>query len=269
VPAMRFATARYSSLVALLLVVACDKPAPAPTAESATPVATPAPTPSPAPTPTQQAAVAAPRPKKQLADCPKGKEVVFDQKDIEFEVRRKLPKAEGAVTTGDLRRLRSLNLSQVKLSELDVCLFSHLTGLKELFLGPGEFDDLSPLAGATQLESLRASINQVKDLSPLEKMTKMDRLDLGRTQVADIAPLAAMKKLTELQLDDTQVQDLSPLAALTELETLSLKRTKVKDVSALKGAKKLKVLYIGGSPLDSDVMAVAPVRANGTKIISD
>ena len=267
---MRSATARCSWICALLLAAACDeKPAPSPTAESAAADAAPTPAPTPPPVPTPEPAAAAPKPKKKLADCPKTKEVTFEQKEIEFEVRRKLPKPEGPITTADLRRLKSLNLSQVKLAELDVCLFSQLTGVKELFLGPGDFDDLSPIAGSTQLESLRASINQVKDLSSLEKLTKMDRLDLGRTQVADIRPLAAMTKLTELQLDDTQVEDLSPLAGLTALETLSLKRTKVKDVSALKGLKKLKVLYIGGSPLDSDVMAVAPVRANGTKIISD
>lgn len=268
--AMRSATARCPLLCALVVALACDeKPSPVPTADSAAPAATPTSVPAPTPTPTPEPSPVTQRPKKTLADCAKGKEVAFEQKEIELEVRRKIPKAEGAITSADLKRLRSLNLSQVKLADLDVCLFSQLSGLKELFLGPGEFDDLSPIAGSTRLESLRASINRVEDLSPLAKMTKLDRLDLGRTRVADLKPLSALTKLTELQLDDTQVEDLSPLAALTELETLSLKRTKVKDVSALKGLKKLKVLYINGSPLDADVMAVAPVRANGTKIISD
>ncbi len=193
----------------------------------------------------------------------------FEQKEVEAEVRKKLPKPEGAITYADLGRLRSLNLSQVKLPELDVCIFSRMKGLKELFLGPGDYDDLSPIAGATQLESLRASINQVKDLKPLSGMSKLDRLDLGRTQVSDLKPLSGLKKLSELQLDDTPLEDVSPLAGLTELTTLSLKRTRVKDVSALKSLKKLKFLYTGGSPLDADPMSVAPVRANGTKIVAD
>jgi internalin A len=263
-------------LLCLLLVASgCDEKSTAtPAATDSAPVATatPAPTPAPLPTPSSAAdsgSAPIPKPKKNVADCPKTKQIEFAQKEIEIEVRRKLPKADGAITAADLRRLRSLNLSQVKLAELDVCLFTHMTGLKELFLGPGEFDDLSPIASARQLESLRASINKVSDVSPLEKLTKLDRLDLGRTQVADIKPLAALTKLTELQLDDTQVEDLSPLSGLADLETLSVKRTKVKDAAPLKGLKKLKVLYIGGSPLDADVMSVAPVRANGTKIISD
>lgn len=229
-----------------------------------------APAPIAAPTPTRTAETPPPpKPKKKLEDCPKGPKVEFEPKEIEFEVRRKLPKPEGAITVADLRRLKSLNLSQVKLSELDVCLFSHMKGLKELFLGPGDYDDLSPIASATSLESLRASISQVRDLTPLAKLTKLDRLDLGRTQISDIKPLSELTKLTELQLDDTPLEDVSPLAGLKDLETLSLKRTRVKDVSSLKDLKKLKFLYVGGSPLDTDLMAVAPVRANGTKIISD
>jgi hypothetical protein len=41
----------------------------------------------------------------------------------------------------------------------------------------------------------------------------------------------------------------------------------VKDVSPLKGLKALEFLYIAGSPLDDDPMALAPVRASGVKII--
>lgn len=271
---MRLRLPSHAALALVLLAASpgCDQPSTEATAKPSAEAAAPAPTPAPAPAPTPSAtelAAPAPKPKKKLEDCPKGPTVEFDQPEIEAAVRLKLQKPTGAITTADLRRLRSLNLSQVKLAELDVCLFSKMTGLKELFLGPGDYDDLSPLSGAKQLETLRASISQVRDLKPLEKLTKLDRLDLGRTQIRDIQPLAALTKLTELQIDDTAVEDVSPFAGLTELESLSLKRTRVKDVSALKGLKKLKFLYIGGSPLDSDMMSVAPVRANGTKILAD
>jgi internalin A len=252
-------------------VCACEdsKPAPGTATPSAAPAALAPPAATTAPAPTPESATPAPKPARKLEDCPKGPNFDFQNEALEAEVRRKLPKAEGPVTLADLRRVRSLNLSQIKLDELDVCFFSQLKGVKELFLGAGDYADLSPIAGSTQLESLRASINQVKDLTPLAKLTKMDRLDLGRTQVKDLSPLAAMTKLTELQLDGTPVEDVAPLAKLKELETLSLKRTQVKDVSALKDLKKLKFLYTGGSPLDEDPMSVAPVRANGTKIIAD
>src|SRR5690606_16058615 len=136
---------------------------------------------------------------------------------FEGAVRVKAQKPDGDLTTADLKKLRSLNLSRVRLSELDVCLFRHMTELRELFIGPGEIDDLSSIATSTKLESLGVSGNPISDLSPLAKMTKMDRLDLAHTKVTDLSVLAGMKTLTELNVDDTGVTDLTPLQALTKL----------------------------------------------------
>jgi internalin A len=264
---MRFLT--FCSLSFGLVAFGCEE-APKPTAESSAAVTpAPAPTPTPAPTPAETAASTPKQPKKTLADCPKGGAVDFGDPGIEAQVRLKLQKPDGDVTAADLKRVKSLNLSQVKLEQLDPCIFTPMTGLKELFLGPGDYDDLTPIAGSTGIESLRASMNQVSDLTPIAKMTKMDRLDLGKTKVKDLTPLAGMKNLTELQLDGTEVEDISPLAKLTAMETLSLKNTKVKDASALKDMKKLKFLYIVGSPLDDDPMSVGAARANGAKIVAE
>jgi internalin A len=256
-----------------LCALACEDPPKAETKPSeestAAKGASPTATPTPAPTPSAEPAKAAPKPKKQLADCPKGPAVTFDEKGLEDEVRRKLPKPSGDITIADLKKLKSFNASQVKgIEQLDPCVFSHMTGLKELFLGEGTFDDLSPIAGATQLESLRASINQVSDLKPLSKLKKLDRLDLGRTQVKDLAPLAELTAITELQLDSTQVEDIAPLAKLTLLETLSLKGTKVKDLSPLEGLKKLKSVDGRDTPADEDPMNFAKLRGRGVKIVN-
>lgn len=258
------------SIVSLgALSAACEDP-PKPEAKPAeTAAAAPAPTPAPTPAAAAKEEPKAKKPKKQLADCPKGPTVAFEQKAVEEEVRRKLPKPEGDITIADLKKLKSFNMSQVKgLEELDVCIFSHMTGLKELFLGEGTFDDLSPISVAINLESLRASINQVSDLAPLSKLKKLDRLDLGRTQVKDLAPLAELTALTELQLDGTQVEDLKPLAKLTLLETLSVKGTKVKDLSPLEGLKKLKSVDGRDTPADEDPMNFAKLRGRGVKIVN-
>jgi len=252
VPALAFGT----------FLGACDEK---PKTESA-PSATAAPT----PTPTPSAEAAPPKRKKKLADCPTGPDVTIDNPALEAELRKKLEKPTGPISKADLKRLKSLNLSQLKdTHEIDPCLFTPMTAMKELFLGPGDYDDLSPLSGMMQLESLRASINQVKDLKPLEKLVKLDRLDLGRTHVSDLQPLEKLTALTELQLDDTQIQDLSPLAGLTALENLSIKNTKVKDAGPLKGMKKLKFIYIAGTPLDDEPMSLGPLRGQGTKVIAN
>lgn len=260
--------------VGILGLTACDeqpKPEAAKAAEvkTAEPAAAP---PPPAPEPAPEPA-AAKKPKKTLADCDKGSKVTLDSagsSSAEFEgaIRVKAQKPDGDLTTADLKKLRSLNLSRVQLTELDVCLFRHMTELRELFIGPGEIDDLSSIATSTKLESLGVSGNPITDLSPLAKMTKMDRLDLAHTKISDISALSSMKAMTELNIDDTQVTDLSPLKDLTKLERLSLKKTKVSDVSAL-SEHKLKFVYVGESPLADESSKTAILSKNGAKIIDE
>lgn len=258
----------FSSATLLGLLVAaaaCEEPQKpkAEPAKSAAPAPTPAASEALEPKPETKPAAA----RKKAEDCPSGPKVTFDDKAFEDAVRLKLPKPTGDITKSDLGRLKSLNLSSLKFDQLDPCLFPEMSGLKELFLGPGDYDDLSPLKNSTKLESLRASISHVRDIKVLADMTKLDRLDLGRTQVADLAPLSGITSLTELQLDDTPVEDLSPLAKLTKLERLSIQRTRVKDVAALKGIKSLKFLYVTGSPVEEEPAKLAPIKANGTKVM--
>jgi internalin A len=204
-------------------------------------------------------------PPKAKIVCGSGPNVDFHgNAPLETEVRRKLARDAGTITQNDLKAIKSINLSQATINELDPCVFPLFTGMKDLFLGAGDLDNLTPLATLTQLITLRASINKVSDVSPLAKMTQMDRLDLGRTAVHDITPLANMVALTELQLDDTEVTDLTPLATCKNLERLSIRNTPVVDVSPLKNAKKLRYLYIEGAPVaDTNVLS----SLNGLKIV--
>lgn len=239
--------------VALLFLSSCEEPPkPTPTKPSATPAAPPSAVASSKPEPEKKVAR---KPRKQAEDCPKGPVVKFDDPKVEEAVRFKLQKPKGDITKAELGKIRSLNLSQMQVDELDICLLPHMKDLRELFLGRGELDDLSPIAGLTKLQSLRASMNRVRDLSPLSGMADMDRLDLGLTQASDLKPLSGMTKLTELQLDDTPVEDVAPLAKLTKLERLSLQRTRVKDFSPLLPLKSLKFLYVKGSPGEFDAMS--------------
>jgi len=251
------------TVCALLAAAGCDEDKPAPAAK---PSATAAPVVAPPVEREKPKGIKKAKPKKTAADCPKGNTVTFDDPKVEDEIRKKLGKSEGDVTHADLAKLKSLNLSQLKTDQLDPCIIPYAKNLKELFLGPGDVDDLSPIEGLTKLESLRASINQVRDIRPLAKLEKLDRLDLGRTQVTDLGPLRDLKNLTELAIDDTPVRDLSPLAKLEKLERLSIQRTAVKDFSPLKDLKNLKFLYVAGTPA-TDTSVLAPLRDKGLKII--
>ena len=190
---------------------------------------------------------------------------MFNEPGLEAEVRKKLSKADGPITKDDLAKVKSVNLTQVQVDELDPCVFPKLTGVHDIFLGKGDLTDLTPLATLSQVVSLRATGNQVADITPLARMVHMDRLDLSHSVVSDITTIGQMADLTELSLDDTTVNDISPLAKLTKLEHLSIRNTGVKDLKPLLGAKKLKSLDVGGSPIE-DTHVLDPLVAGGLKI---
>jgi internalin A len=250
-------TTLISASLILALASGCEenkKPIPAKAAASVV-ASTPPATSVPA---KQQETKPAPKPKKTAADCPKGNTVTFPNADFESAVRLKAQKKDGNITLADLAKVRSLNVSQSKLSELDICLFLHMKDLKELFIGPGDVDDISALAGLTKLESLRLSLNPIEDLKPLSGMTKLDRVDLAHTQVRDLTPLKSLVDLKELLLDDTPVEDVTPLAALDKLTVLVLKNTRVKDVRPLRPLKALKTLDLRGAPVDDSTVLARP-----------
>jgi internalin A len=246
--------------VVTLGAVACDEEKKAPAPVALKPVAA-----TPASVETKAAPTPAPAKKKDVV-CNVGASIEFTDKVLESDVRKKLSKADGPIAPSDLKAVRSLNLTGGPVNELDPCLIPLFVGMKDLFLGPGDLEDLTPIANLTNLESLRASISKVSDLKPLAKLVKLDRLDLARTAIRDIEPLRALVNLTELALDDTQILDVAALAPLTKLEKVSLKNTPVKDVGPLKGLKKLKVLNLSGTPTE-DVSALTPLVEHGLRIL--
>lgn len=269
-------TSRVAVALCLLpLALACDEskssapPAASTTAALApsTPPPTAAPPPSAPPTPAF---------KKRLASDCKPHPTVVDFGDdavLEHEVRRKLGKDGGTLTPSDLAQIRSINLASVagyQMHQLDPCVFPMFTSLKDLFLGEGDYDDLSPIQKLASVESLRASLSRVRDLHPIAGLKRMDRLDLSHTLVTDddLRSVASLVNVTELMLDDDAVADLSPIANLKKLERLSIKKTQVKNLGPLAGLRSLKFLYIADTAI-SDITPVQPLIATGMKLVQN
>ncbi len=207
-------------------------------------------------------------PRRTTSDCvAKDGTVDFHgDKLLEADVRKKLQKADGPIHENDLKTIKSINISGGTVDALDPCVFPRLTAMRDLFVGPGTVEDLTPLANLVQMRSLRVSVSHVADLTPLEKLGYMDRIDLGRTPVHDITTLGKLANLTEVQLDDTLVTDISPLASCTKLQKVSLQRTGVSDLTPLRGATGLKFLYIQGTQVH-DLTPLSGLVGHGLKII--
>jgi len=258
----------------LLCVIACDEPKteqPKPVAEAAAP-SVPAAVPSASATSAPAPSASATFKKKSLADCkPHPATVDFgDDRALENEVRRKAGKDAGSLTPSDLAQIKSINLASAPTHQVDPCIFPLFTSLKDLFLGPGEFDDLTPIQKLTNLEALRASLSQVSDLHAIEGLKRLDRLDLSHTLVTDtsLKSVGSLVNVTELTLDEDNISDLTPIANLKKLERLSIKKTQVKSLAPISELRTLKFLYIADTPV-SDISPVSPLIKNGMKLVQN
>src|SRR6267378_2857778 len=120
----------------------------------------------PPPPATTSAAPAPTWTKKAASDCkPHPASIDFtDQPGLEADVRKKVGKDKGPITPADLAQIKSINASQGQVHQIDPCIFPMFSSLKDLFLGPGEYEDLTPIQKLTTLESLRAASSPLKDL---------------------------------------------------------------------------------------------------------
>jgi internalin A len=259
------------AILLLPMAMACDEPSSeSPAAPEAAAAAVPAP--APAPTPSETAPPAPKFVKKSLADCkPHPTEIDFGEDALlEKEVRRKLSKDKGPITPSDLAQIKSINLSSSTIHQVDPCIFPMFTGIKDLFLGPGEYDDLTPIQKLTTLESLGASNSAVKNLHPIEGLKRLDRLDLSHSLVDDdnLKSLGTLINVTELMLDENTVSDLTPIGNMKKLQKLSIKKTQVQNLAPIAGIKTLKFLYIADSAV-TDISPVQSLVSGGMKLMQN
>lgn len=228
---------------------------------------------APLPIPSAVASTPPPAPtfaKKSIADCKPHTVDFTGQPDLEKEVRRKLSKDKGTIAPSDLAQVKSINLSSAKIPQIDPCIFPMFSSIKGLFLGAGDYDDLTPLQKLTTLEDLNISQSKVSDLHAIEGLKRLDRLDVSRTQIGndDLKSIANLTNLTELTLDENGIDDITPLSALTKLELLSIKKTNVSSLAPLSQIKTLKKLYIAGTNV-SDITPVQAATQSGLKIFNN
>jgi internalin A len=264
-------TAILGAILLLPMAMACDEPSSeAPAAPEAAAAVVPAPT--PAPTPSETAPPAPKFVKKSVADCkPHPTEIDFGEDALlEKEVRRKLSKDKGPITPSDLAQIKSINLTSSTIHQIDPCIFPMFTSIKDLFLGPGEYDDLSSLQKLTTLESLGASNSAVKNLHPIEGLKRLDRLDLSHSLVDDdsLKSIGTLINVTELMLDENTVSDLTPVGNMKKLQKLSIKKTQVQNLAPIAGIKTLKFLYIADSSV-TDISPVASLVSGGMKLMQN
>jgi len=125
---------------------------------------------------------AAPPPKKQyVCAAPPGVDF-HGNTALETEVRRKLGGRDGGtISQTDLKQIKSINLSQAKVDDLDPCVYPLFTSVKDLFLGAGDLDDLTAIAPLTHSTRLSANSDRRSAARPAPSADRTASSDSRRT----------------------------------------------------------------------------------------
>lgn len=172
----------------------------------------------------------------------------------------------GAVST-----LLTLNLRQATV--LEPAGAAALTSVEDLD-ATGVFDDVTPLAGLTQLKKLRVGLKPTQGFAALAPLTNLVLLDAQRAGIGDLAPVSNMAKLQYLNMSGNQVSDLAPLQALPQLRYVTLVDNQVQDLSPLVKNPSLgdkAQLFIQKNPFACATQAanLADLQARGVGVFSD
>ena len=122
-----------------------------------------------------------------------------------------------------------------------------------------EFNDLSPIAGLINIESIIFGSPNVSDLSPLAGLINLKKLHMDDSKVSDLSPLAGLIKLEWIHFDPSNISDLSPVAGLINLERCCTWGSPTSDLSPLAGLPKLEAVVACGAGV-SDLTPLAGMR---------
>jgi Leucine-rich repeat (LRR) protein len=126
-----------------------------------------------------------------------------------------------------------------------------------LSLAGNKVNDISALAGLTNLRSLNLRDCQVSDIGVLSELTDLIELDLfhdidKNNRIDDISALANLNNLMFLNLGGNQINDVSALARLVNLTNLALTDNQISDINVLAGFTKLLNLDLRSNPISTE-----------------
>ena len=156
-----------------------------------------------------------------------------------------------------LTRLEAPNANITNLTGLEFA-----TNLTRLELGPervgnewrnsNAVEDLSPLAGLTQLTRLHLPNNSISDISAVAELTNLTWLNLWGNPISDISPVVGLTNLTDLYLGGNNISDISPLVANTGLGSGDTVNVQHNPLSYLSIHTHIPALKSRGVTVDSD-----------------
>ena len=121
------------------------------------------------------------------------------------------------------------------------------TGATSLNLNSKKIENITPLAGLTNLQEFHATDNNVSNLSPLAALQNLKKLWIDANQVEDLKPLAGLNVLEELSAATNNISNLEPLAGLTSMWWLSIGENSFTNIEPLRNLTNLTHLNLANN----------------------
>ncbi|ODV62711.1 L domain-like protein [Ascoidea rubescens DSM 1968] len=140
----------------------------------------------------------------------------------------------------DLKKLKSLNLSHNKISEM-TNLFENVVNLRYLDLSRNNINKIDNLSALPNLSVLKLNFNDIEKIEKLSKLISLSRLDINSNDIQKIKNLSALinlkslnlsenlSNLTKLNLSANYINKIENLNNLSKIENLS-NLLKLKDL---------------------------------------
>lgn len=165
----------------------------------------------------------------------------------------KVGKTSGSIFPYELEEITSIQANRRGISNLTG--LEHCINLTELALSKNDdIDDLTPLKGLTNLETLEAWGLWASDPTPISYLTNLKILNLQESGINEINFLSPLTQLEVLKLGGNQIQEISPLANLTNLTLLYLDGNHISDITVLDGLHSLEYLGLTQNSVPAEMI---------------
>lgn len=157
--------------------------------------------------------------------------VKFSDVSIERRVRNTLGKTSGDITSDDMNKLTSLNMSGSTARSLVG--LEYATNLSSLDLDSNKITDITPVKNLLSLTDLNLSYNRINDITPIKDLSNLSEINFSNNSISDLSPLANLKKLASISINNNSVSALTSLENLTNLNYISLQENEITIIGPL------------------------------------
>lgn len=205
--------------------------------------------------------------------------VSIPDKQLSNAIRDTIKKPTGALTRGDLSKVKSLSLwNTINLTGVEYCInLNELSLDNATITNYGNINKLTKLTNVDinlgynkvfNIKNLIGSANTIRTLNlkhgrfvldDLDKFTQVTSLSFFDCRLDKLHNISALINLNDLSFEKVVVACLPDLKRLTNLEYITLKETGIQDINNLSTATYLKALIIDGGNF-TDVKSIGKLK---------